>query len=81
MQIKPFAALRPVRERTADIAALPYDVQSSDEARVIAQKNPLSFIVIDGHLRHCVREGIEKGNADETIESFAEALESFSKMA
>ena len=41
----------------------------------------LSFIVLDGHLRHCVREGIEKGNADETIESFAEALESFSKMA
>ena len=31
----------------------------------------LSFIILDGHLRHCVREGIEKGNADETIESFA----------
>ena len=41
----------------------------------------LSFIILDGHLRHCVREGIERGNADETIESFAEALESFSKMA
>ena len=41
----------------------------------------LSFIILDGHLRHCVREGIESGNADETIESFAEALESFSKMA
>ena len=41
----------------------------------------LSFIILDGHLRHCVREGIEKGDADETIESFAEALESFSKMA
>ncbi len=41
----------------------------------------LSFIILDGHLRHCVREGIESGNADETIESFAEALENFSKMA
>ena len=41
----------------------------------------LSFIVLEGHLRHCVREGIETGNADETIESFSEALESFSKMA
>ena len=41
----------------------------------------LSFIILDAHLRHCVREGIESGNADETIESFAEALESFSKMA
>ena len=41
----------------------------------------LSFIILDGHLRHSVREGIESGKADETIESFAEALESFSKMA
>jgi DNA-binding FrmR family transcriptional regulator len=41
----------------------------------------LSLIILDGHLRHCVREGIENGNADETIESFAEALESFAKMA
>ncbi len=47
MKVEPFAALRPVRERAADIAALPYDVQSSAEARVIAEKNPLSFIVID----------------------------------
>ncbi len=41
----------------------------------------ISFIILDGHLRHCVREGIESGNADETIEAFAEALENFAKMA
>lgn len=41
----------------------------------------ISFMILDGHLRHCVRDGIEKGNADETIEAFAEALENFSKMA
>lgn len=41
----------------------------------------LSLMVLEGHLRHCVREGIESGNADETIESFAEALENFSRMA
>ena len=41
----------------------------------------ISFIILDGHLRHCVREGIESGKADETIESFADALENFSKMA
>ena len=41
----------------------------------------VSFMILDGHLRHCVREGLEKGNADETIESFAEALENFSQMA
>ena len=47
MQIKPFAALRPVEERAADIAALPYDVQSTEEARVIVGANPLSFLCID----------------------------------
>ena len=47
MQIKPFAALRPVKERAADIAALPYDVQSTEEARVIVEENPLSFLCID----------------------------------
>lgn len=41
----------------------------------------LSFLMLDQHIRHCVREGMEKGNADETIESLAEALESFSKLA
>ncbi len=41
----------------------------------------ISFMILEGHLRHCVRDGIEKGDADETIESFAEALENFSKMA
>ena len=41
----------------------------------------VSFIILDGHLRHCVREGIEHGDGDMTIENFSEALESFSKMA
>ena len=41
----------------------------------------VSLMILEGHLRHCVREGIENGNADETIERFAEALENFSKMA
>ena len=34
-------------------------------------------IIMDGHLRHCVREGIEKGNADVTIARFAKTLEVF----
>lgn len=41
----------------------------------------LSYVMLDAHVRHCVREGIEHGDADETIESLAEAIESFSKMA
>ncbi len=42
--LKPFAALRPQPELAVQICELPYDVMSSDEARVIAQGNPLSFL-------------------------------------
>lgn len=37
-------------------------------------------VVLEGHLQHCVREGIEHGDADKTIESFAKAVERFSNM-
>ena len=44
--IRPFAGLRPVPERAADVAAPPYDVLSTDEARVRAQGRPWSFLHI-----------------------------------
>jgi DNA-binding FrmR family transcriptional regulator len=37
-------------------------------------------VVLEGHLNHCVREGIELGNADKTIADFAQAVEHFSRM-
>lgn len=43
-QVKPFAALRPKPELAAKICAPPYDVLSSEEARALAQDNPLSFL-------------------------------------
>ena len=42
--IKPFSALRPKPELAAQICELPYDVMSSDEARQMADGNPLSFL-------------------------------------
>ena len=42
--IYPFAALRPSPSAAAAVAAVPYDVVSSDEARVLAAGNPLSFL-------------------------------------
>lgn len=42
--LKPFAALRPKPELAAQICELPYDVMSSEEARVMATGNPLSFL-------------------------------------
>ena len=44
---KPFKALRPVPEFASRVAALPYDVMSSDEAREIVKGNPYSFLHID----------------------------------
>ncbi len=42
--LKPFPALRPQPELAARICELPYDVMSSDEARVMAEGNALSFL-------------------------------------
>src|SRR4030095_2354932 len=42
--IKPFAALGSKPELADRICELPYDVMSSEEARVIAAQNPLSFL-------------------------------------
>ena len=46
-EIRPFQAIRPSRERAAEIAALPYDVYNRREAEEIVKKNPLSFLRID----------------------------------
>ena len=44
--IKPFAGLRPLTERASDVAAPPYDVLSSAEARERAAGRPWSFLHI-----------------------------------
>lgn len=44
MKIKPFKGLRPVKEKVHLVASRPYDVLSSDEARVEASGNPYSFL-------------------------------------
>lgn len=45
--IRPFKCVRPAKEMAFDIAALPYDVYSREEARAVVEKNPLSFLKID----------------------------------
>ena len=42
--IRPFRALRPGPDAVASVAAVPYDVVSTAEARVLATGNPLSFL-------------------------------------
>lgn len=37
-------------------------------------------LVLEGHIRHCVRDGIEHGDADQTIENFTKAIKRFANM-
>ena len=44
---RPFRALRPAEQFAANVAALPYDVMSSAEARQMVADAPLSFLHVD----------------------------------
>ena len=37
-------------------------------------------VVLEGHIQHCVRDGLEHGDPDKTIESFTKAVERFSNI-
>ena len=45
--IRPFMAIRPAAAYAKDVAALPYDVMNSEEAREMAADKPHSFLHID----------------------------------
>jgi uncharacterized protein (DUF1015 family) len=42
--IRPFNALRPAAECAPRVAAVPYDVVNTEEARALASGNPWSFL-------------------------------------
>ena len=44
---RPFPAYRPVKELADKVAALPYDVMSSREAKEMVKDNPYSFLHVD----------------------------------
>ena len=45
--IRPFKGIRPKKEYAAQVAALPYDVMNSDEAREMVKGKPYSFLHVD----------------------------------
>lgn len=45
--IRPFMAIRPAAQYAKNVAALPYDVMNSEEARKMVEGNPYSFLHID----------------------------------
>ena len=73
--LKPFAALRPKPELAERICELPYDVMSSDEARVMAAGNPLSFL-------HVSKPEIDLPPATDihSPEVYAKGKENFTKL-
>lgn len=73
--IFPFAALRPVPQAAARVAAVPYDVVNTEEARALAADNPLSFL-------HVSRAEIDlPAGADPYSEAvYARATENFAAL-
>ena len=45
--VRPFRAIRPQPEVAGQVAALPYDVMNSEEARQMVKGNPYSFLHVD----------------------------------
>jgi uncharacterized protein (DUF1015 family) len=73
--IRPFRALRPAPQRAADVAAPPYDVVSTDEAKVRARGHPWSFL-------HVSRPEIDlpPGADPYAPEAYAKASEAMQRM-
>ena len=73
--IYPFRALRPPRDKVSQVAAVPYDVVNTEEARALAEGNPLSFL-------HVSRPEIDlpEGTGLYSDETYAKARENFEKL-
>ena len=47
---------------------------------VKSARHKVGQVVLEGHIQHCVRDGIEHGDADQTIAQFTKAVERFANM-
>ncbi len=73
--IRPFNALRPQADRAAQVAAVPYDVVNTEEARALAAGNPWSFL-------HVTRSEIDlpDGTPIYSDQVYAKALANFEQL-
>ena len=73
--IYPFRALRPTPASASAVAAVPYDVVNTDEARALAAGNPLSFL-------HVSRPEIDLAPGTDPYSDavYAKAVENFSAL-
>ena len=42
--------------------------------------NKCGQVILEGHLNHCILEGIQHGDAEKTIKDFGKAIERFANM-
>lgn len=70
--IYPFRALRPPADKVSEVAAVPYDVVNTEEARALAEGRPLSFL-------HVSRPEIDLPEGADLYadETYAKAAENF----
>jgi uncharacterized protein (DUF1015 family) len=73
--IRPFNALRPEASRAPQVAAVPYDVVNTEEARALASGNPWSFL-------HVSRPEIDlpEGTPIYSDEVYGQAVRNFEKL-
>lgn len=74
---------RRLKKIIGQVQAIDRMVDEDVLAQINAAKSALhgcGKVVLEGHIKHCVRDGIEHGDADKTIESFTKAVERFSNM-
>ena len=73
--IRPFNALRPQAERAPQVAAVPYDVVNTEEARSLAAGNPWSFL-------HVSRPEIDlpEGTSPYSDQVYAKAVSNFERL-
>ncbi len=75
MNIRPFAALRPEPAKAAAVAAVPYDVVDTSEAKALAEGNPDSFL-------HVSRPEIDLADGTDcsSPEAYAQAYKALSDL-
>jgi uncharacterized protein (DUF1015 family) len=73
--LSPFRALRPASSAAARVAAVPYDVVNTEEARALAAGNPLSFL-------HVSRAEIDlpEGTSPYEDDVYAQAVANFERL-
>ena len=74
---------RRLKKIIGQVQAIDRMVDEDILAQINAAKSALhrvGQVVLEGHINHCVRDGIEHGDADKTIQNFTKAVERFANM-